>query len=407
LLLTYRFKLQPTKAQYVVLDRLCEQQRQLYNAALQERVDAWKKAQVSITKLDQFKSLTQIRSFDETFAAVPVALSRWSIARVDDAFKGFFSRVKKGAKAGFPRFKAMSRWRSFGFAEWNGIRLKGKKLLFAPFASGLKVKMHRPIPDGSSIKSCTFTRISRHWFITMAVEVPVAATHSAPDTMVGIDVGTEHLATTSAGFHIENIRPRTRREKDLRRAQRALARCKRGSTRRRKVRAKLAQVQRSIANIRSTHLHQISAKLAQIYAFIAVEKLQVNNMTRSAKGSAEEPGTNVRQKAGLNRSMLDASCSRLINFLSYKAERAGGMLVKVNPHYTSQDCSSCGRRVPKKLSQRIHRCDCGAVLQRDHNAGLNILYRACDAHGRARPPGDANVGHRSMRCLGNVEAKAA
>jgi putative transposase len=301
LLLTYRFKLQPTKAQYVVLDRLCEQQRQLYNAALQERVDAWKKAQVSITKLDQFKSLTQIRSFDETFAAVPVALSRWSIARVDDAFKGFFSRVKKGAKAGFPRFKAMSRWRSFGFAEWNGIRLKGKKLLFAPFASGLKVKMHRPIPDGSSIKSCTFTRISRHWFITMAVEVPVAATHSAPDTMVGIDVGTEHLATTSAGFHIENIRPRTRREKDLRRAQRALARCKRGSTRRWKVRAKLAQVQRSIANIRSTHLHQISAKLAQIYAFIAVEKLQVNNMTRSAKGSAEEPGTNVRQKAGLNR----------------------------------------------------------------------------------------------------------
>jgi putative transposase len=407
LLLTYRFKLQPTKTQYVVLNRLCEQQRQLYNAALQERVDAWKKAQVSITKLDQFKSLTQIRSFDETFSAIPVALSRWSIARVDDAFKGFFGRVKKGSKAGFPRFKAMSRWRSFGFAEWDGIRMRGAKVLSKPFGSGLKVKMHRTIPDGSSIKSCTFTRIARHWFITMAVDVPVAAKHSAPDTMVGIDVGTEHLATTSDGLHIENIRPRARREKELRRAQRALARCKRGSKRRRKVREKLARVQRSVANTRSTYLHRVSAKLAQTYAFIAVEKLQVNNMTRSAKGTAKEPGANVRRKAGLNRSMLDASCSRLIDFLSYKAERAGGMLVKVNPHYTSQDCSSCGKRVPKKLSQRIHRCDCGTVLQRDHNAGLNILYRACDAHGRARPPGDVNVGHWSMRCLGSVEAKAA
>jgi putative transposase len=241
----------------------------------------------------------------------------------------------------------------------------------------------------------------------MAIDVPVTDTHPVPSTMIGIDVGTEHLATTSDGFHIENIRPRSKREKELRRAQRALARCRRGSKRRKKVREKLALIQRSIANARSTYLHQVSAALTRTYAFIAVEKLQVKNMTRSAKGNAEEPGTNVRQKAGLNRSMLDASISRLIEFLSYKAERAGGMLVKVNPHYTSQDCSSCGKRVPKKLSQRIHRCDCGTVLQRDHNAGLNILYRACDAHGRARPPGDVNVGQWLMRCLRNVSAKAA
>jgi putative transposase len=92
MILTYRFKLAPTKAQYAALDRLCELQRQLYNAALQERCEAWKKSGLSLTKLDQFKSLTQIRAFDPAYAVIPAVMSRWSIARVDDAFKGFFSR---------------------------------------------------------------------------------------------------------------------------------------------------------------------------------------------------------------------------------------------------------------------------------------------------------------------------
>ena len=165
MLLTYRYKLQPSRTQHAVLDGLCERQRQLYNAALQERIDAWKKAALSVTKLDQFKSLTEIRSFDDTYASVAVAMSRWSISRVDDAFKGFFGRVKRGDKAGFPRFKAKSRWRSFGFAEWHGIRLRDGRLLFAPFANGLKLNLHRPIPDGASLKSCTFSRGKSRYYV--------------------------------------------------------------------------------------------------------------------------------------------------------------------------------------------------------------------------------------------------
>ncbi len=370
MLLTYRYKLQPTKKQYVELDRICEQQRILYNAALQERVDAWRKAKISITKLNQFKSLTKIRSFDESFAAVPVALSRWSISRVDDAFKGFFSRAKTGKRAGFPRFKPISRWRSFGFAEWDGIRLKNNKLLFKPFTDGVKLKMHRSMPERCSLKSCTITRSSRHWLVAIAIDVPVDTVHTAADKIVGLDAGTEHLLTTSDGRHIENIRPRSQYSKLLQRAQRALARCKRGSRRRVKVRERLIRIQSSVANTRNTYLHQVSAHLTRQFGFIAVEKLQVKNMTRSAKGTAEDPGTNVRQKAGLNS-------------------------------------SSCGERVRKKLAQRMHVCSCGTVLQRDHNAALNILYRALDEHGRARPPGDANVGHWLMRCLGNMVVEAA
>jgi putative transposase len=407
MILTYRFKLAPTKAQYASLERLCEMQRHLYNAALQERSDAWRKNGVSVTKLDQFKSLTQIRSFDETYAAVPVTMSRWSISRVDDAFKGFFSRVKRGDKPGFPRFKGRSRWRSFGFAEWSGIRLKDGKLLFSGLVGGLKARLHRPIPGGASIKSCTFSKMGRHWFIAMQVDVPVVESHVNPDSVVGIDVGVEHLATTSDGIHFANHRPRSRREKAIRIAQRALARCRRGSKRRAKVRERLARIQRRIANARSTCLHQVSEKLARTYAFIAVEKLNVKNMTGSARGTADDPGTNVHQKAGLNRALLDAAPAMLISYTSYKAERAGGMLVKENAAHTSQDCSGCDERVPKALSERTHRCKCGLVLDRDHNAAINILQRALKAHGRARPPGDANVGHQPVRRLGNMVAEAA
>ncbi|AOG02898.1 RNA-guided endonuclease InsQ/TnpB family protein [Bosea sp. RAC05] len=407
MLLTYRYKLKPTKAQYAALDRLLEAQRLLYNAALQERIEAWRKAGKSISKIDQNKSLTQIRSFDEGYASMPVALSRWSLARLDDAMAGFFSRVKRGQSPGFPRFKPLSRWSSFGFVEFKGIRLREGRLLFSPIVGGLKLNLHRPVQEGSSIKSCTFTRRGRHWWITMAVDVAVVAGHDAPAAAVGIDVGVAHLATTSAGEHFQNARPRSRRERELRVAARALARCKRGSKRRRKVRARLALLQLRVKAARNTHLHQVSAELTRRYAFIAVEDLKLRNMTRSAAGTVEAPGKNVRQKVGLNRSLLDAAPGRLIQLLTYKAERAGGLVVKVDPRGTSQECSSCGVTVEKKLSMRVHRCSCGTVLDRDHNAALNILNRALVAHGRAKPPGDANVGHQPVRRLGTAVAKAA
>ncbi|TLX16851.1 RNA-guided endonuclease TnpB family protein [Rhizobium sp. MHM7A] len=407
MLLTYRLKLAPTKAQYAALERLCEDQRRLYNAALQERVEAWKRNGISITKLDQFKSLTQIRSFDETYSSVPVAMSRWSIARVDDAFKGFFSRVKRGRKAGFPRFKPRSRWKSFGFSEWDGVRLRDGKLLFRGLTGGLKVRLHRPIPDDASLKACTFTRTGRFWFIAIQIDVPVAEGHAKPDTVTGIDVGVEHLATLSDGTHIENPKVGVKHQRKVRIAQRALARCKRGSKRRAKVREKLALLKRKTANARSAYLHQVSAKIAKDFAFIAVEKLNVKNMTGTAKGTVEEPGTNVRQKAGLNRAMLDAAVSRLISFVDYKAERAGGQMVKVNPYRSSQECYSCGAIVRKTLKDRQHRCKCGADLHRDFNSAIVILERALSAHGRAMPPWDGNAGGCSTRRPGKVVAEAA
>ena len=200
--------------------------------------------------------------------------------------------------------------------------------------------------------------------------------------------------TLSTGEPIANRRPRAGAGRELRRRQRQLARCQRGSKRRQKIRARLAGLQAQIANQRRTYLHRVTKRVAQRYGVIAVEKLKVRNLTRSAAGSAEAPGTNVRAKAGLNRALLDVSPATVINFLRQKAESAAGRVVEVDPRHTSQDCSACGSRVQKPLAQRTHRCGCGLVLHRDVNAARNILARA------DMRPEDANVGHQPVRCPG-------
>jgi len=136
---------------------------------------------------------------------------------------------------------------------------------------------------------------------------------------------------------------------------------------------------------------QGSAQLTANYSTIAVETLKVENMSRSAKGTAVAPGKNVSAKAGLNRSIRDASWGRLKMLLQYKAIRNGGQVIEVPPHGTSQICSGCGVIVPKALNVRWHDCpDCGLSIDRDHNAALNVLHRAVAGPSIANSPVVAN-----------------
>lgn len=288
--LTFRYRLEPSKAQYALLADVCERQRRLYNAALQERREAWKRFGVRITRNQQQASLTEIRSFDADYSELSVIMSRWTIYRLDEAFTGFFNRIKRGEKPGYPRFRAKDRWRSFGFAEWSGVRIKDGRIHFRPFATGIRLMKGRPLPDGAKPKLCTFTLRGRHWHVAVVVDVPAAPTHRFPDAAVGLDFGVARLLTTDAGERVDNIRPRDQLAKRLRRAQRKLSRAKLGSYRRRKTRAAKARIEAKIARVRTNHLHQVSARLAQEYALIAVESLKLKNMTGSARGTVSDPG---------------------------------------------------------------------------------------------------------------------
>lgn len=357
---------------------MLEFQRQLYNAALDERIGAWRKAGKSISRYDQQKSLTEIRADDpQGYGAQPATMSRWTLNAIDDAMRSFFSRAKKGGSAGFPRFRSFARWRTFGFSEWSGIRLKGDRLLIKGFDRPIRINLHRPLPVDAVPKSASLTRKGKRWFINIAIETTaVIERHTGTGGALGVDAGVNSLGAFSDGIMFGNARPGRRHSGRMRTIQRALARCRRGSKRRAKVKARLARQHERIADARKTHLHRVSAVTARFYSTIVVEELSLRNMVRSAKGTTKEPGTNVAAKSGLNRAIHDTGMGMLIQLLTYKAERSGGRLIKVDARYTSQDCSGCGTRVPKTLGVRVHECDaCGLVLDRDVNAARNILAR--------------------------------
>jgi len=229
-------------------------------------------------------------------------------------------------------------------------------LIFKGMPRRLQLDLHQLLPDHASIRSRTLTkegRISR-----VALQIEVADVHTVRQkagNLVGIDWGVERLATLSTGETIANPRFGAEAARGIGKAQRKLARAKRGSRRRLKAVAHLARQRRKLANRRKSYLHQLTAAIAARFGGIAVEDLKVKRLTTSAKGTVERPGKNVRQKAGLNREILEVSPGMMISMLRYKAERAGGWFAMIDARNTSQECSQCGRTVQKDLSVRIQK----------------------------------------------------
>lgn len=384
IVVSYKYRLLPNKAQHADLGAICEAQRQLYNAALQERIDCYRKTGRGLSYYSQAMSLKTIRQDDpDGYGAVPANLSRATLQRLHRAFEGFFRRAKAGAAvAGYPRFKSRDRWRSFAFAEFSGVRFDGERIRFNGLTGGLRVHLHRAMPTGK-ITGCQFIRDRKGWSISFQIQTEIAAKR-AIDSAVGIDLGLSAFAFQSDGVAIPAPKIARRAHQELRRRQRALARCKRGSKRRQKIKASVRSLHGRIADTRQTWLHQQSARIARNYDLIAVEDLNVAGMVRNPH---------------LARSISDAAWSTFTSMLSYKAERAGGTFVRVDPRMTSQACSGCGVIVQKGLADRVHSCpDCGLVLDRDHNAALNILHRA------VLRPGTDNVARQGKRRAGNLKA---
>ncbi|MYH57587.1 MAG: IS200/IS605 family element transposase accessory protein TnpB [Boseongicola sp. SB0675_bin_26] len=379
--LTMKYRLSPSRAKRRRLTKLVDDQRLLYNAALEERIDCYRKTGKSLSYFDQCKSLTECRREVPEMREFPAHLQRGTLKRLDNAFKSFYRRVKaRGAKAGFPRFKGHGWFDTLEFAEFSGVTFDGKHLRSRAFGS-LRVHMHRPMQG--DVKSCKIVRDGGNWHVCFQVEVE-APPRKVVKSAVGLDVGLTRLATLSTGENIPSIKAAKRAEKELRRRQRHLARCRRGSSGRHKVREEVAACHRKVRNVRRTCAHQQSAALVANYDLIAVENLNVNGLARS------------RHAKGVH----DAGWSTFVAMLSYKAERAGGTLIRVDPKYTSQDCSSCGERVPKGLRERRHDCpSCGLSLDRDHNAAINILRKAL---GGVVIPGERNVAGCGERARGNI-----
>lgn len=364
-ILTYKLRLLPSRGQHDKLRDALDHTRDLYNAALEERIDCYRKTGVGRSLYDQCKGLTELRS-DPMWSVYGISLQRRPLQQVNLAFSAFFRRTKtRTGKVGFPRFRGRDRFRTFGFSDHWGWVVNNNCLLMEGIGA-VRFHLHRPFPSRPT--ACKIKREGDHWYALLAVEVPCATEHSGAS--VGIDMGIITMAALSTGELIANSRSSRRAEGEMRRRQRHVARCKRGSNGRRKAKAALGSLHAKIVRIRETHLHQVSADLTGRFRSIAIEKLNIKSLAGSR----------------LAREVHDVAWGRFIGMLRYKAARAGGAVIEVDPRFTSQTCPECGVIKKKELSERTHRCPCGCVLDRDVAAARIILHRA------GIGPGRLNVG---------------
>lgn len=354
----FKYKLRPHQRFVRDAEQWLDVCRELYNAALQERREAWRIERKSITKNQQRRQLTEIRALREDVQALHYGVEDDALRRLDNAMKAFFRRCKERRAPGFPRFQGSARYNSLRFPKGRDVKVEGDRISFSKLGS-CRLRLHRPIEG--KIKTTTLSRRVDGWYVAFACEIPKPKALPQTGLQVGVDVGLESFATLSTGEHVANPRFLRSAEPSLKKAHRRVSRLKpRGSNRRKVVRL-LALRSLKIQRQRLNFAHHIANDLIKRFDTIVIENLNIKGLVRNHN---------------LAKSISDAGWSIFTTILAYKAENAGRELVKVNPAYTSQVCSGCGLAQKLKLSQRRYVCACGIDLHRDHNAAINILASA-------------------------------
>ncbi len=360
-MLTYKFRLRPSKSQRTKLLRTLELCRLVYNSTLATRKRAWEGEKRSVSLYDTNKMLTLWKAEYPDLAQVHSQVLQNVQERVDLAFQSFFRRVKEQTdEVGYPRYKSFGRYDSFTFKQ-SGFDLLDNALRVSKIGT-LKMIRHRPIEG--RIKTLTIQKDAvGNWYACFACEVePTPLPFN--DLAVGIDVGLKTFCTLSNGVTVDNPRFFRRDEYELAKAQRRYSKDK--TPKRRKV---VARIHQRIANRRKDFAHKLSREWVNSYGAIFLENLSIKNMM---------------QNRCLAKSIGDAAWNQLIQCIFYKAADANRVCKLVDPRGTSQKCSGCGSVVAKDLSVRVHDCpSCGLVIDRDWNAAINIEAIGLDSLGSA------------------------
>lgn len=357
---TFFYRAYLTKAQRTVLNGLLEECRWVYNETLAARKAAWEERQEKLSLYQTQAMLTKWKSDRPTLKLVHSQVLQNAQLRVDLAFKAFFRRVKAGQTPGFPRFKGEGRYDSMTYPQApSGCKLDSKILTLSKVGA-VKLKVHRLIEG--EIKTVTIKRSSTNkWYTAFSVEVEPQIL-PAKDNAVGIDVGIKTFAMFSNGKSIENPKFFKTDEKALTQVQRRLSAREKGTPNRKFRRKAVARVHERIGFRRKDFAHQEARRIVNKFGIICLESLNIKGMIES------------KNTPFLHKSIADASWGAFVSVLTSKAGEAGRQVAKIDPKNTTQRCSRCQVLVPKNLSVRVHRCHtCGLVMDRDHNAAINIL----------------------------------
>ena len=362
---TFKYRLKPSRSQRTKLNRTLEVCRWVFNERLATRKNSWEQDKKNLSLYDTNKLLTLWKRDHPEWVSVHSQVLQNVQERVDLAFQAFFRRVKAGEKPGYPRFRGTGWYASFTFKQ-SGFELLENGWLISKIGA-VRIIRHRPVEG--RIKTLTVQRDAvGNGYACCACEAEPAPM-PFNELAIGIDVGLESFATFSKGGHIDNPRFFRRAEKELAKAQRLLSQADKGTPERAKRRKAVQHVHPRIANRRKDFAHQKSRELVNRFGCMVFEDLHVKNML---------------QNHGLAKSISDAAGNQLILYTTYKAEKAGRVVVLVDPRNTSKRCSGCGTLVEKSLSVRVHPCPvCGLVMDRDENAANNILRLGLKSLGMA------------------------
>ncbi|MFN8374467.1 MAG: transposase [Anaerolineae bacterium] len=380
---TYKYRLKPTKTQQRQLERTLEVCRCVYNETLAARKNAYEQRGESVSLYSTQRLLPLWKHAKPELKQVHSQVLQNVQVRVDLAFQAFFRRVKQGEEPGYPRFKGFGWYDSFTYPQYgNGVVLHEDTLRLSKVGE-VKVILHRPIQG--AIKTVTVQRSVGKWYVGFSVEV-AAQPLPVSSEVVGIDLGLKTFAVLSNGEQVKRQRWMKNDAADVARLQRKKEKLPKGSKERRKALHALNHAYQRSTHRRTNFAHQESRKLVNRYGLIVFEDLQIQQM--QANGSKV-----------INRNIADVAWGQFVQYTAYKAENAGRGVMLVNPRGTTQECSGCGKFVPKDLSVRVHECPhCGLKIDRDLNAALNILRR-----GLASVGADMSVTHRSHAAFAVVE----
>lgn len=307
------------------------------------------------------------------------------LKNLDKALKEAFDR--KNPKR-FPIFKKKFK-STDSFRYPQGFRIEGNRILLPKIGW---VRFIKSRPSEGTPKNVTVSRKGKHWFVSIQTEIEVAETVHPSHSTTGIDRGVKRFLTLSDGSFFEPLNIFRKLGGKLAKEQRKLARKVKMSNNWRKQKERITRLHIRIADVRNDYLHKVSSAISKNHAVVVLEDLKVKNMTASAKGTSDAPGRMVKQKAGLNKAILDQGWGELGRQLEYKQAWKGGWVLLVNPAYTSQTCSACGHVSPaNRKTQELFSCEsCGATMNADHNAAINIkraghAQLACQANGVVMP----------------------
>jgi putative transposase len=360
-ILSYRFRLFTTSRQETALSGMLGAFCDLYNAALQQRIEAYRRRRLSIRYSNQAAELKAVRAADERLAGYSFSAEQQVLRRLDKTFSAFFGRIKRGAKPGFPRFRSKHQFDSAEFRVGDGLTFrKSGRIGIVGIPGEIKVKWHRSLPPDAKLGAAVISRSCGKWFVCFQIEVPEGEPIKRPIIPIGVDMGLTSLVALSNGETVATPQFTRKAASALRRAQRAVARKRRYSRRQRKAKIHVVRLGTRTANQRRDFSHKLSRSLVDRFSHIAMEDLNIKGLARGM----------------LAKSVHNAAWNQLAQHVIYKAANAGGVVVLVDPRGTSQICPECGTIRRKTLTERVHRCECGCVLDRDVAAAKIVLLRA-------------------------------